>query len=123
MTKHDEKPTHHGPKSQAEEHHAHAPKKSAPPPTMIKEEEQDVFVAPFDDDAKAKEQPKGNAKPHAAASAAAAKPKATRQGCTLCKVTGTSIKYNGKLIPEGTVAEFDDATVLDMPGVLVSQEE
>lgn len=48
--------------------------------------------------------------------------KATKPGFTMCKVTGTAIKYGGKKLPEGTVAEFDDATILEMPGVLVSVE-
>ena len=48
--------------------------------------------------------------------------KATKAGFTMCKVTGTAIKYGGKLIAEGTVAEFDDATILEMPAVLVSVE-
>jgi hypothetical protein len=118
MTKHEEKPTHHGPKAahteEPPEHHGPAHKKSAPPPPMPSKEspafEQDEPTGPAP--AKTEEKPQR----------AAAKQKAKQPGCTLCRVTGTSIKYNGKRLPEGTVAEFDDATVLDMPGVLVSQE-
>ena len=65
--------------------------------------------------------PKGKeAAPEGAA--AAPKKKASAPGCTLCRVTGTSLKYHGRVIPEGTVAEFDDKTVLEMPDVLVSVE-
>jgi hypothetical protein len=62
------------------------------------------------------------AKAAAAAPLPVAKVKASTPGYTMCRVTGTAIRYQKKLIPEGTVAEFDDATVLDMPGVLVSVE-
>jgi hypothetical protein len=50
------------------------------------------------------------------------KPKAKRAGHTVCRITGTDVSYHGKYVKEGTVGEFEDAIVLDMPHVFVSLE-
>lgn len=51
-----------------------------------------------------------------------AKPKAKAAGHTVCRITGGAVVYHGQFIPEGTVGEFEDAIVLDMPKVFVSLE-
>lgn len=53
---------------------------------------------------------------------AAPPPKATRPGHTVCRITGTAVKYHGRIIPEGTEGEFEDSLVVEMPDVFVSLE-
>ena len=50
------------------------------------------------------------------------KRKASQPGHTFCRVTGTAVKYHGRIVPEGTEDEFEDSIVLSMPEVFVSLE-
>jgi hypothetical protein len=40
-------------------------------------------------------------------------------GCVRCRVTGSGIKYHGRRFEEGTIADFDEKTVAEMPDILV----
>ena len=44
-------------------------------------------------------------------------------GCIRCRVTGGGIKYHGRLIEEGKIADFDEKTVREMRDTLVPIDE